>query len=220
VTTSTGAITDNSGSEAALITADTAALRAATGIGATGADDIDLAVGTVSADTSAGDIFIESTAGFAVGTVDLLAGITALGNISVVTGGTLTVDDIIAAATILVDAQGDIDVNSTVETNGGAIDLLADNDLNLNAASVVDTNSAAVVTLTADSDTTGGGAFVQTEGSVVNAQGGALNVTATDDISLADLQSAGGIITIDSSSGSIVDNTVAETAEGSCRSVL
>ncbi|HAH44788.1 MAG TPA: hypothetical protein DCM07_07995, partial [Planctomycetaceae bacterium] len=216
VTTSAGAITDISGSEAALITADTVALRAATGIGATGADDIDLAVGTVSAETAAGDIFIESSTGFTVGTVDTLAGITALDNISLVTGGTLTVDDIIeatgAAATILVDAQGDIDVNSTVETNGGAIDLLAENNLNLNAASVVDTNSAAVVTLTADSDTTGGGAFVQTEGSVVNAQGGALNVTATDNISLADLQSAGGIITIDSSSGSIVDNTVAETA--------
>ncbi|WP_339683937.1 choice-of-anchor D domain-containing protein [Gimesia maris] len=216
VTTSAGAITDNTASEAALITANTAALRAATGIGVAGAGDIDLAVGTVSADTSAGDIFLESAAGFAVGTVDTLAGITALGNISLVTGGTLTINNIIeatgAAATILVDAQGNIDVNSTVETNGGAIDLLADNNLNLNAASVVDTNSAAVVTLTADSDTTGGGSFTQTEGSLVNAQGGALNVTATGNVRLADLRSASGTISVTSTNQGILDNTAGEAA--------
>lgn len=216
VTTAGGEIFDNTFAETAVITADTVALRAATGIGSGHPGDIELAVNTVSAVTAAGTIFLESAAGFAVGTVDTLAGITALGNISLVTGGTLTVNNIIeatgAAATILVDAQGNIDVNSTVETNGGAIDLLADNNLNLNAASAVDTNSAAVVTLTADSDTSGGGSFTQTEGSLVNAQGGALNVTATGNVRLADLRSASGTISVTSTNQGILDNTAGEAA--------
>ncbi|MBN70646.1 MAG: hypothetical protein CME32_15365, partial [Gimesia sp.] len=216
ITTSAGAITDNTGSEGALITADTAALRAATGIGAAGAGDIDLAINTMAADTTAGDIYLQEPSAATVGTVDGLAGITAAGDISLVIGGLLNVNDTIeatgAASTILIDGQGDINVNSTVQTNGGAIDLLADGSLNLNAISVIDTTSTAVVTLTADTDSLGGGGFTQAEGSVVNAQGGGLDVSATDDILIADLQSAGGTITVDSTSGAIVDNTAGEAA--------
>jgi hypothetical protein len=216
ITTSAGAITDNSGSEASLITANTAALRAATGIGSAGAGDIDLAINTMAADTTAGDIYLQEPSAATVGTVDGLAGITAAGDISLVIGGLLNVNDTIeatgAASTILIDGQGDINVNSTVQTNGGSIDLLADGSLNLNAISVIDTTSTAVVTLTADTDSLGGGGFTQAEGSVVNAQGGGLDVSATDDILIADLQSAGGTITVDSTSGAIVDNTAGEAA--------
>ena len=215
ITTSAGAITDNSGSEASLITANTAALRAATGIGSAGAGDIDLAINTMAADTTAGDIYLQEPSAATVGTVDGLAGITAAGNISLVIGGLLNVNDTIeatgAASTILIDGQGDINVNSTVQTNGGSIDLLADNDLTLGVTSVVDTTSAAAVTLVADNDATGGGGFTQTEGGVVDARGGDLDIETTDDILIADLQSVGGRVLLDSLSGSIVDNTAGET---------
>uniref|UniRef100_UPI003A8EE80F golvesin C-terminal-like domain-containing protein n=1 Tax=Gimesia sp. TaxID=2024833 RepID=UPI003A8EE80F len=216
VTAAGGQIDDNTFlSEAAVITADTVALSAAGHIGESG-NDLDLAVGTVSAVTTAGTIFLESAAGFAVGTVNLLEGITASGNISVVTGGTVTINDKVeatgAAATVLIDSSVDINVNDSVISNGGAIDLLADNDLNLGATSLIDTTIAAVVTLTADSDTSGGGSFTQTEGSLVNAQSGALNVTATGNVRLADLRSAGGTIRVTSSSQGILDNTASEAA--------
>ncbi|QGQ22586.1 choice-of-anchor D domain-containing protein [Gimesia benthica] len=216
ITTSAGAITDNTGTEAALITADTVALRAATGIGAAGAGDIDLAVGTIAADTTTGDIYLQEPSAATVGTVDGLAGITTAGNISLEIGGTLNVNDAIeatgAASTILVEGQGDVNVSSTVQTNGGAIDLLADNSLVLGPASVVDTTSAAVVTLTADADSLGGGDFTQFEGSLVNAQGGDLDVSSTGSASIADLRSVGGTVSVTSTSGGIIDNTVAETA--------
>ncbi|WP_417398278.1 beta strand repeat-containing protein, partial [Gimesia chilikensis] len=215
ITTSAGAITDNSGSEASLITANTTALRAATGIGSAGAGDIDLAINTMSADTTAGDIYLQEPSAATVGTVDGLAGITAAGNISLVIGGLLNVNDTIeatgAASTILIDGQGDINVNSTVQTNGGSIDLLADNDLTLGVTSVVDTTSAAAVTLVADNDAAGGGGFTQTEGGVVDARGGDLDIETTDDILIADLRSVGGRVLLDSLSGSIVDNTAGET---------
>ena len=215
ITTSAGAITDNSGSEASLITANTAALRAATGIGSAGAGDIDLAINTMAADTTAGDIYLQEPSAATVGIVDGLAGITAAGNISLVIGGLLNVNDTIeatgAASTILIDGQGDINVNSTVQTNGGSIDLLADNDLTLGVTSVVDTTSAAAVTLVADNDAAGGGGFTQTEGGVVDARGGDLDIETTDDILIADLRSVGGRVLLDSLSGSIVDNTAGET---------
>lgn len=217
ITTSAGAITDNSGSELALITADTVALRAATGIGATGAADIDLAINTLAALATNGDIFLQEPSAATIGTVDLLSGITASGNINLAIGGTLNINQKIeatgAASTIVANGDADINVNQTVQTNGGTIDLLADNDLILNAAGVVDTTSAAAITLTADADSAGGGAFTQGDGAgLVNAQGGTLDVSATDDILIADLQSSGGTITIGSTSGAIVDNTAGEAA--------
>uniref|UniRef100_UPI0030D83D28 beta strand repeat-containing protein n=1 Tax=uncultured Gimesia sp. TaxID=1678688 RepID=UPI0030D83D28 len=211
VTTTAGSITDNTGTESALINSNTLALRAATGIGAAGAGDIDLAINTMAANTTAGDIFLQEPSAATVGMVNGLNGITAAGDISLVIGGTLTVSQNIeatgAASTILAEAQGNINVNAAVQTNGGTIDLLADADLDLNATSVVDTTSAAAVTLTADADTAGGGAFTQAEGSLVNAQGGMIDVTSTGNAGIANLQSAGGTIAIESTVGAILDNT-------------
>tara|TARA_R110002111_G_scaffold227346_1_gene288827 strand:+ start:57078 stop:71642 length:14565 start_codon:yes stop_codon:yes gene_type:complete len=216
ITTSAGSITDNTASEAALITADTVALRAATGIGAAGAADIDLAINTLAADTTAGDIFLQEPSAATIGTVDLLSGITAGGNINLVIGGTLNINQKIeatgAASTIVVTGDADINVNQTVQTNGGTIDLLTDNDLILNGVSVIDTTSTAVVTLTADADSVGGGAFTQADGGLVDARGGALNLSSTGNVLIADLRSAGGTITIGSTSGAIVDNTAGEAA--------
>ncbi|MEQ9066438.1 MAG: hypothetical protein RLO18_06920, partial [Gimesia chilikensis] len=191
-----------------------AALRAATGIGSAGAGDIDLAINTMAADTTAGDIYLQEPSAATVGTVDGLAGITAGGNINLEIGGTLTINDTIeatgAASTILADVQGSINVNSTIQTNGGAVDLLADVNLLLSAISSIDTTSAAAVTLTADYDNSGGGNFTQSLGSIVNAHGGALDVYSENKLGIASLHSAGGTITLTSLNGQIYDNTFGE----------
>ncbi|QDT27620.1 hypothetical protein Enr10x_29380 [Gimesia panareensis] len=216
VTTSAGAITDNSGSEAALITADTAALRAATGIGVAGAGDIDLAINTMAADTTAGDIFLQEPSAATVGIVDGLIGMTAPGHIFLAIGGTLNINQKIeatgAASIVQANVQGDINVNNTVQTNGGEINLYADDNLVLGASSLVDTTTAELVRLLADFNNDNSGGFTQAEGSLVNARGGDLIAQAYGDAEIADLQSAGGRVVVGSEGGSIVDNTGGEVA--------
>ncbi|MEQ9069558.1 MAG: hypothetical protein RLO18_22685, partial [Gimesia chilikensis] len=214
LTTTTGSITDNTAAESALVSAGSVALRAATGIGGSGAADIDLILNTLAANTTSGDVYLSEPSQTTVSTVNGLAGITAGGDIDLNIGGTLNINQKIeatgAASTINLAADGDINVTNNVITNGGAIDLLADNDLDLGATSVVDTTTAAVVTLTADADTSGGGGFTQLEGGLVDARGGDLNITADDNIEIADLR--GGTVQIDTHLGAILDNTAGEAA--------
>ncbi|QDV17780.1 hypothetical protein Pan153_24350 [Gimesia panareensis] len=216
VTTSTGAITDNSGSEASLITADTAALRAATGIGVAGAGDIDLAINTMAADTTAGDIFLQEPSAATVGIVDGLIGMTAPGHIFLAIGGTLNINSAIeatgAASIVQANVQGDINVNNTVQTNGGGINLYADDNLVLGASSLVDTTTAELVRLFADFNNDSSGGLTQAEGSLVNAHGGDLVARAYGDVEIANLQSAGGRVVVISTGGGIVDNTGGEAA--------
>ncbi|WP_197998939.1 LamG-like jellyroll fold domain-containing protein, partial [Gimesia aquarii] len=205
-------IIDNTAFEAALITGNEVALRAGTDIG--NGDNIDTAVSTLAAVAFLGSVDISDIDALEIGTVDGLSGIAGGAAITLLTGGTVTVNENItssgAASPISVTSAIDIDVNATVQSNGGTIDLLASNDLNLGATSVVDTTTAAIVTLTADNDSAGGGLFTQTEGGLVNARGGDLDVRGTGDLRIADLQSAGGTIIINAVTGTIFDNTAGE----------
>ncbi|QDU49052.1 golvesin C-terminal-like domain-containing protein [Gimesia panareensis] len=212
VTTSAGAITDNSGSEAALITADTAALRAATGIGVAGAGDIDLAVGTIAADTTAGDIYLSQLGLLEVDTVDSLAGITAGGNIDLNVGAMNTYENIEAtgaAATISVLNAADLSIGAGVITNGGQIDILSNNNMFLTGSSFVDTTTAAIVNVIANADSIGSGSISQTSGGLVNAHGGYLTVSGFL-VSIADLQSVGGTVAVTATDGSIIDSNATE----------
>ncbi|MEQ9068610.1 MAG: hypothetical protein RLO18_17870, partial [Gimesia chilikensis] len=211
ITTSAGAITDNTGSEGALITADTAALRAATGIGAAGAGDIDQAVGTIAADTTAGDLYL-SQFGLVleVDTVDGLVGITAGGNIDLNVGAMNTYQDIEAtgaASTISVLNAGDLSIGAGVITNGGQIDILSNNNLFLTGSSLVDTTSAAIVNVIANADSIGSGSVYQTEGGVVDSHGGYLTVEGFL-VYLSDLRSVGGTVAVTASGSTILDNTI------------
>ncbi|MBN68554.1 MAG: hypothetical protein CME32_04645, partial [Gimesia sp.] len=211
VTAAGGQIFDNTAAEAAVITADRVALRAATGIGDVGTGDIDLAINTMAADTTAGDIYLQEPSAATVGTVDGLNGITAAGNISLSIGGTLNINQKIeatgVASIIQANVQGDINVNSTVQTNGGGINLYADDNLALGATSLVDTTTAELVRLFADFNNDSSGGFTQDEGSLVNARGGDLVARAYGDVEIADLQSAGGRVVVISVGGGVVDNT-------------
>ncbi|WP_417382519.1 choice-of-anchor D domain-containing protein [Gimesia sp.] len=232
VTATNGAITDgNAGGNN--ISAVNATLNAGTGAGVGNA--LETTITALEANTGAGlevDDAATLNIGFTGGIVGLTVGapsrITSSGTMTVTegiaaSGGNLqlenTVNDFVlnAATTISntggfsiqVDSANDLTVNGTVQTAAGAITLRADNDLILGATSLIDTTAAAVVTLTADAAGPVGGVFTQNEGGVVNAYGGDLNVAATGDIRLADLQSAGGTITVDSAAGAILDNTAA-----------
>ncbi|MEQ8855829.1 LamG-like jellyroll fold domain-containing protein, partial [Gimesia sp.] len=211
VTAAGGQIFDNTAGESPVITANTAALRAATGIGDVGAGDFDLAINTMAADTTNGDIFIQEPSAATIGTVDSLDGITAAGNISLSIGGTLNINQKVettgAASIIQANVQGDINVNSTVQTNGGGINLYADDNLALGATSLVDTTTAELVRLFADFNNDSSGGFTQDQGSLVNARGGDLVARAYGDVEIADLQSAGGRVVVTSIGGDVVDNT-------------
>ncbi|WP_417391015.1 choice-of-anchor D domain-containing protein [Gimesia sp.] len=213
VTTSAGAITDISGSEAALITADTVALRAATGIGATGAADIDLAVNTLAADTTAGDIYIQEPSLSEVDTVNGLSGIKAAGDINLNVGAMNTYQDIEAtgaASTISVLNAGDLSIGAGVITNGGQIDILSNNNLFLTTSSLVDTTTAAIVNVIANADATGSGSVHHTSGGVVNAHGGYLTVSGLF-LWIADLQSVGGTVAVTATGGYIHDTNGTES---------
>ncbi|QDT41467.1 hypothetical protein Pan241w_15280 [Gimesia alba] len=211
ITSALSYIGDNSIAEDAVITADTVALRAATVIGAAGAGDIDLAINTMAAVTTSGDIFIQEPSAATVGIVDGLIGMTAPGHIFLAIGGTLNINSAIeatgAASIVQANVQGDINVNNTVQTNGGEINLFADDNLVLGASSLVDTTTAELVRLIADFNSDSSGGFTQDEGSLVNARGGDLLAQAFGDVEIADLQSVGGRVVVISNGGGVVDNT-------------
>ncbi|MCZ6893881.1 MAG: hypothetical protein O7H40_07525, partial [Gammaproteobacteria bacterium] len=135
VTATLGSITDGSGGEAPNITAGTADLTAATGIGAPGDADIDTAVGTLIAETTvSGDIYIDE-----VDSITLDGVTTAGSDIDIIAGETITVDDVITAGgsgdiTLTVEGAGEkVIVNAGADiTAGGVITITAD-DLVINA---------------------------------------------------------------------------------------
>ena len=193
VHSSAGAILDSNGADTNVIADGGARLRGNSGVG-TGADLLETTLGTIVGESTTGGFFIENT-----------------GNLSI--GGGTFAGGIQTDGEILVESTGDISVNTTVQTNGSEISLFADNDLIINAAAVVDTTSSADVTLLADSDLSSGGSFTQADGAgLVNAQGGTLYISATDNVLISDLQSAGGTVEIHSFAGDIRDNSVAEDA--------
>ncbi len=120
LTADAGSILDGTGAEATLITADSTALRATTGIGDASVDasDIDIDAVHLAATTSTGDISISDAAALTINTVDGLVGV------AITTGG--AGDDILIreGATSGTD---DIDVDQVVSNAGdGNITLAAD----------------------------------------------------------------------------------------------
>ncbi|WP_197993345.1 LamG-like jellyroll fold domain-containing protein, partial [Gimesia aquarii] len=216
LTSSNGSLTDNDASEFTGITADRVALRAATGIGGLFSDDINVDVNTLAASTTTGIIEIFDFNTIAVDTVDGLSGILGGGNIRLLSNNTIDVNQNVqstgAASNVNVTAGNHLNVNASVLSNGGAIDLLAFNDISLGASTVVDTTTAALLNIRANLNASGDGAFTQSEGGVVDARGGFLSVTSSEDARIANLRSIGALINVQSVSGSIIDNTAGEAA--------
>ncbi|QDT41650.1 hypothetical protein Pan241w_17130 [Gimesia alba] len=212
VLSTTGAILDNNGAN--FNTASTnARFRGNMGVG-TNADRLETFAGTIVGGSTAGGFHIYNDSDVNLGGGSFGGGITAAGEISVISMFGIDVEDTVEStgASITLTSLNNLNVNTTVQTNGGEINLFAENNLILNAAAVVDTTSAAAVTLIADTDLSGDGAFTQADGAgLVNAQGGTLFVSATDNVLISDLQSAGGTVIVESTNGAILDNTLGET---------
>jgi hypothetical protein len=149
VTSTSGAIVDAGGSTD--ITASSAALRAATGIGSDG-NALETSIDTVAARTHSGDIHLANTGGLIVGTVDSLVGVTitdllptgasnpvensGLDNITLTAASPIVVDDPIVnndGGNIVLDNTGggpdDITISANVTVTGG--DAIVDGDGNI-----------------------------------------------------------------------------------------
>ena len=115
ITATSGFIDDNTGGEAALITANTVALRANSSIGdAAVNNDIDLAVNTLAATSTTSNLYVENTGDLDINTVDGLSGIVVnAGVINLVNSGALTISQPVSGS---VDSL--FDVTGTVTLSG------------------------------------------------------------------------------------------------------
>lgn len=210
------------------ITAATAILTAAGSVGASGAGNwLDTEVDNLEGRAGAGGFFVWNTGDLEVGNIGTTEGIandgvsTTGGDLEIyVLMGNLTVSETIDSnrngttgggdiklETGVAIVGGDIHVNAMVLSAGGMVDVLADNDITFAATGKIDVETGgATVTLLADQDATDGGGIDMTDGSTVNARGGTIDVDAEDNIRLSNLTTLGGDVTVDSTSGSILDN--------------
>ncbi len=229
LTSKKGDIQDGGG----VVTADDLALIADGGAGVSGTPintAVQNLVAQVGDGTNAGGVFISNTGDLEIGNVaspirntdvsGIIGVSTTGGDIEInVTGGSLTVGDTIdsnsnsnttGGGNILLDpiaiiGKTDLNINAAVLSAGGTVTVNAGNDINFNMNGKIDTEGGpAAVSLTADDDGTGGGGILMADGSLVNAHGGAIHANATDDIVLSQLISAGGHVTANSLSGSIL----------------
>ncbi len=105
VTATGGAISDATGDEGANLTGGAINLVAATGIGATGAADINTTAGSINAQTTSGSIYIRETDTVTLGTVTTGTG---GGSIEVTAGGNMTV-----AQNVTTKKKGEIRLQAT-----------------------------------------------------------------------------------------------------------
>ena len=212
-----GLIVDNTAAETSnLITAGTATLSAAQGIGAAGAADIDTTIGTlVATNTTSGDIFVHETNGLTIGGtgVRTLAG---GGNINIdVDAGNLAVNSVVTAngaGTLALNADaGTIALSAAVSSTSGAISITGDA-VNQNAGGNIATGGAGTVAVTADN-----GSIVMADGTTATTANGVIDYSATLNVALSRLSSTDATINVTADSdlngtGAITDNSVAETA--------
>ncbi len=208
-----GAISDSLGSEAANLIGDLATLRAATGIGA--ADDIETTVASLNAQNStSGDIQINETNAITVVNLTQVAA----GNISLVAGGTITVDSGTGgfqsvvnsnAGNVVIDANGatsDIVLDDGITTTSGNITLTADHDITTNADGDIASTSGNL-SVTADTGATTG-VITMADGTLWDAGTGTITLSTDQDITLGGLLTTNATptaVSITSSAGGVVD---------------
>jgi len=236
---STGAITEVLATELANITAVTATLRAATGIGS--ADDIDTNITTLDAVNSTSGNLLVTEIDTATGDLDVnQATQTALGNLLVQTlDGTLTVvadqSGVATTTGTLTLIAGDADtgytddlvINDTVTTTTGNITLTSSgDDVTFGAGGDVTTTSG-LVDVNAESGVgLGEGVITMADGAVIDSGTAQIDMDAYGDITLGGLTTtytaddavavtsvAGGIIDGGDTDVDIVANTASATAD-------
>ncbi|MEX0819635.1 MAG: hypothetical protein WD070_08570, partial [Pirellulaceae bacterium] len=213
--TASAAVTDDDSADDNDILAAELLIVSESGIGASG-NFLETTVSKFEAIVSTsttGGVYIDNVGNLEVGNINGITGVsTQGGDIALyVSGGSLTISETVNSNGGSIElesdgAAGDIDINASILSGGGAVDVEADANITFSAAGSIDVESGTpTVTLLADVDTSAGGGITMADVSLVNARGGAIVVEATDDIRLSSLQTTAGV-TVDSSSGSILDN--------------
>jgi len=115
-------------------------------------------------------------------------------------------DTSIASGPIRITASDDITVNGSVTSAGGAVELSANDDVLLSGNSAITTTGAGVkIVADADASLNGsGGAVLMTDGAVINAASGVIDLRADENIQLGRLVNT-TLVRLTSTSGAIVD---------------
>ncbi len=216
-----GAITDQTSTESANITAGTAFLSAATGIGVDG--NIDLNVTDVSATNSfSGAIRLNEVA--AGGALNVTAATTLLGDIEITTeDGILTVVDngvgavvvsttgsgkvTLTAGTAVVGTNDDLVINDGITAVNGAVTLTSkNNDVLFGANGDVTTTTGDIEV---NAGTAGAGVITMADGTIFNAGSGTITLNGVGRVTL-------GQVTTTNSTGKAVyiESTTADIADG------
>ena len=109
-----------------------------------------------------------------------------------------------AGQVVLRASDGTVDMHVVVSSLGGVIEITGDA---VTQAANITTTGAASATITADT-----GAITMSDGVISTTDTGAISYTAATDVSLSQLLSTSGVITVTATVGSIKDSTSAETA--------
>ena len=134
--------------------------------------------------------------------------ITAASGLTVGTSSdTETIIDSHGGALNLDAGANDLILYAPIVSGGGTITLRADDDLILNTAAQItgEVGSTAAIILIADHDGNGTGSLTMVDGSLVNAAAGDITVTASENVSVAQLVTTGDV-SISSMAGSIIDS--------------
>ncbi|MCX6937742.1 MAG: hypothetical protein NTU80_07550, partial [Verrucomicrobia bacterium] len=228
------AITDTTGGESALlVTTGHTSLTAVTGIGASGAGDIDTTINTVEVlNTTSGGIYLQETDTLVINNTGVRT-TGGSGPIGIdVSAGSLTVNAVVtadAAGTVTLAAYTDIALGATVSSTSGALTLTAGQGASVSGA-ITDTTVAETALLVTTGQTTlsaetgigasGAGDIDSTLNTLeaVNATSGGIFLQETDTLVVNNtgVRTTGGAgaINLDVSAGSLTVNAVV-TADAS-----
>jgi hypothetical protein len=216
-----GAVTDANGEDLNVIAnGGRLVITANTGVGS--ADALETKVGSLDiVNNKSGNIQIEEVD--AVTIVQALQVAPGVGNIRIIAGGTMTVDDGLAAHNTIVGTQGtgtvtlaakgsasDLVLNDGIATATGNITVAADNDITMGAGGDI-TSISGNVAVVADADAHlvgAGGKLTMADGSLVNAGSGTITVSADGNVILGGLlttNATANAVSVISTSGSILD---------------
>jgi autotransporter-associated beta strand protein len=209
--TVTGTINDTG---AAVVYTDTSlALDAGLGVGTT--TPLDLQVTNFAATAAAGGVNVANTGNIDITDVAAISGITSTnGSTSVSAASSITVTSPISATgtgTVTLDAQGgdsgDVNLENTVTTAGGAIDVIADDTITSTINGDLTSNNGNI-TVTADDDSTGAGAVTMVDGTVFDSGTGTITVSSAGNVAvgrLVNTNTTATALSVTTSAGAITD---------------